>query len=142
MTVADDKTAAERATPTPENSPTLAAHAKAAEFGLNLSSTAAAYIAEAVLAASGLRVADRRAAPDRETLYGLIRNAWTRGKPGNSRLTMAVQAVDALLASGVFDGVPADVIRAEKEAAWNEGYGYPHKTVSSSENPYRKAAGA
>jgi hypothetical protein len=41
--------------PTVENSPTLAASAKAAEFGIKLSSSAAAEIAEAVIAASGLR---------------------------------------------------------------------------------------
>ncbi len=38
-----------------ESSPTLAAAKEAETFGITLSSTAAAYIAEAVLAASGLR---------------------------------------------------------------------------------------
>lgn len=56
----------------------------------------------------------RRVAPDRETLYGLIRNAWTTGKPGHSRMQTAVQAVDALLASGVL-GVPADQRTADRE---------------------------
>lgn len=41
--------------PTVEDSPTLAAHAEAAKWGYRLSSTEAACIAEAVLAASGLR---------------------------------------------------------------------------------------
>jgi hypothetical protein len=45
---------------TAENSPTLAVHAEAAKFGINLSSTEAAYIAEAALAASGLRISQDR----------------------------------------------------------------------------------
>jgi hypothetical protein len=53
--IAGRRAAWDEAKQTPDNNPTLAAHARASEFGHELSSTAAAHIAEAVIAASGLR---------------------------------------------------------------------------------------
>jgi len=140
----NDKTAAYA--PTPENDPTLAAHAKAAEFGHNLSSTAAAYIAEAVLAASGLRAADRRAAPDREPEPHVLARAiyvadnwglsdaggdWDNGRIPSFAMDRYFSLANRLLASGVL-GTPAseavtlhaytdadlDLIRAEAVEAF------------------------
>jgi len=85
---------------TVENSPTLAVHAEAARFGYTLSSTEAAHIAEAAIAASGLRGGPREAAPsdtDRETAMRWARD-WLGG-PDEAPEDYA-QTADSLLAAG------------------------------------------
>lgn len=72
----------EHGDPDETNNPTIAVHAEAAKFGVTLTSTSAAYIAEAAIVASGLRPRvweEHEEARESEELQAKLSASWNDG---------------------------------------------------------------